>query len=219
MSSASAGFVTGSRFEAAALPADCRVVCTGLRAATARAEIERLACSRITALISFGFAGALDPALKVGDLVVADCVLAENGDRAQVNEALRRGLANDLPTAVIGPVCGIDTLAVTSVQKEILRHRTGAIAVDMESHIVADVATRQGLSFATVRAVSDIAETGLPPAAVGALTPDGSIALTRILGHLLRQPTSIPAVVGLSVNSNRARRTLRTAAAALRAAP
>jgi nucleoside phosphorylase len=58
--------------------------------------------------------------------------------------------------------------------KRALRAETGALAVDMESHVAARVAARRGLPFAVVRVISDSADEALPPAAQIGMKPDGA---------------------------------------------
>jgi len=63
-----------------------------------------------------------------------------------------------------------------------LFHTTGAIAVDLESHLVAQAAARAGRPFLILRAIADPASRSLPPAAVNGLDSDGNPALGPHLG-------------------------------------
>ena len=58
---------------------------------------------------------------------------------------------------------------------------TGAVAVDMESHIAAAYAAEAGLPFAALRVVSDPAGRALPALAMAAIKPNGDIDLRKVL--------------------------------------
>jgi adenosylhomocysteine nucleosidase len=76
------GVVTGLTSEAKLLKGlDLACVSTGGKAHIARAKIARLIDRGATGLISFGIAGAISPGLVHGDLIIADGVVAENGER------------------------------------------------------------------------------------------------------------------------------------------
>ncbi len=161
-------------------------------------------------LVSFGLAGGLDPALRVGRLIVPDAVLA-HGRRWPVDPALLRLLGG-----TSGHLClGFDRIAATVADKRRLWEGTGAAAVDMESGAVAEAAAAAGVAFAVLRAICDPADRDLPPAAAVALDAKGRIAPGRLLRSLLAHPGQIPALIGLARDAAMARRTLLAMADAL----
>jgi adenosylhomocysteine nucleosidase len=56
---------------------------------------------------------------------------------------------------VLADLAGVDAMVVSSHVKAGLRKATGALAVDMESHVAASFAAAHHLPFAAVRAVCD----------------------------------------------------------------
>jgi adenosylhomocysteine nucleosidase len=86
---------------------------------------------------------------------------------------------------------------------------TGAVAVDMESHIAAAYAAEAGLPFAAVRVISDPADRALPEVARAAIKPDGKIDLRKILRGVVRNPRTLRALVSTGMDFNRALRSLR----------
>lgn len=58
---------------------------------------------------------------------------------------------------------------------------TCAVAVDMESHLVARLADSHGLAFAAVRVIIDPAHRAVPPAALLAMAPGGSTDVSTML--------------------------------------
>ncbi len=162
-----------------------------------------IAAGRPDGLISIGIAGGLAPGLAVGDLVIGSKVAGHDCDADWV-----AWLARANPAAVIGVIAGVDTAAATADAKAALPAATGAIAVDMESHIVARLAAAHGLPFAVLRAVSDGADDTLPHAARVPLTDAGGVRMGPVLAAVARRPGEIPALIRLAGNS-------RTALAAL----
>lgn len=145
-------------------------------------------------ILSSGLAGALDPKLVVGDVVL--------DGPASLIEQLRAAL----PGAHVGRIMGSDIPIGSSAAKAEAR-RSGAIAVDMESHIARRVAARHGLPCVVVRVISDGADHPLPPAASAGMKRDGRVAIGAVLASLVRHPRQLPALI----------RTARDAQTALRA--
>ena len=200
------------------------VVAGGGDSARLERELEA-AVEGASMVLSCGVAGALDPALRAGDVVVG--VLApisfpgEGRGPVEEQKSLSRGtqlqppsrlgpglrlgsgvggalvewLAKNLPDAHRGTVVGADSIIGSVPEKTALYAATGAIAVDIESHIAARVAARHDLPFAIVRTISDSADCALPPAALVGMKPDGGVALGAILASLVRNPAQLPALI------------------------
>jgi adenosylhomocysteine nucleosidase len=206
------GVLTGLAMEARCLRGSGAVVaCSGARPERARAEVARLVEQGVTGLVSFGLAGALDPALRPGDLVLADAVLLPDGRRLAVDAGWRARLADALECAHTGPIAGSERLLATPAAKQELRKRSGALAVDMESHSVAAAAAAAGLPFVVVRAISDPAGRALPPAALAFIHPGGRLRLVA-LGKLLVRPGELVGLVRLGLETRAALRALGRAA-------
>lgn len=178
-----------------------RAIAGGGDGAALEAALERLA-PQADGLISIGIAGGLAPDLAVGAWVVGDAVLFEDR-RWPTHAAWSARLAETL-AARRGPVLGSSKIVADSVEKQRLQRQTGALAVDMESQVVARVAARHGRPFAVARVVSDAAGHSLPPAARVAMGADGGVAVGPLLRSLLRHPGQVPALVRLGRNAERA---------------
>ncbi|WP_158926557.1 hypothetical protein [Acidisphaera sp. S103] len=157
----------------------------------------------VNALVSFGFAGGLDPALRPGSVIIPSAILSEGHlYAAEPTLADRFG-------GLTGHRLVAGTLAATDVStKRQLHAETRAHAIDLESGSVARVALAHGLPFVVVRAISDAADRDLPPAALLAVDRWGRIDLRRVLASLLRQPRQLPGLLGLALDAARARRAL-----------
>lgn len=197
-----------------------RAVAAGGDAERTRQAMAQLVADGVGALVSFGICGGLDAALGSGALILPQAVASEDGRHRRVDAALRGALAAALTRAGIaalaGDILGAARAADTPSRKAELNRRSGAIAVDLESHLVADAAAAAGLPFAVLRAVADPAERALPPAALIGLDAAGRPALGRILLSVAGQPGQLPALLQLACDTRRALGALRRAAEALR---
>jgi adenosylhomocysteine nucleosidase len=90
---------------------------------------------------------------------------------------------------------GVDALVATAAQKAALHRTTGAVAIDMESHIAARIARRHGMPFVSARVISDAAHRTLPPAARVGMRRDGRMDLSAVLRSLLAAPWQLPALI------------------------
>jgi adenosylhomocysteine nucleosidase len=158
------------------------------------------------AIISFGVAGGLAPGLAPGALLVARSIIAD-GERFDADPAWSLALAKVLGAALVD-FAGVDEPVAGSAGKQALHKRTGAHAVDMESHIAAKVAADRNLPFAALRVVADPAERHLPHAALVAMRLDGAIAFGALVRSLLADPGQIPQLIRTALDARAAFKTL-----------
>jgi len=92
--------------------------------------------------------------------------------------------------------------------KRALHLNTGAIAVDMESHVVATVGAAHGLPVAAIRVITDPAERALPASAVAAMRPNGTTNIGAMIGSALMRRREIPALFQTALDALAARATL-----------
>ncbi|MBL8660586.1 MAG: purine phosphorylase [Rhodospirillales bacterium] len=213
------GVVTGLAREARCLGpqrGSLSVVCSGARSERARALAEALAADDCPALISFGLAGGLDPALASGTLVVADRIVAPDGRSFVADVAWRRRLlaaTGGESGACAGAVIGCDEAVGTPDEKAALFARTDAAAVDMESHAVAEVAERRSLPLLVVRAIADPADQRIPNWLAGVIGADGRPRLTAVVFGLVACPSDLATLIRLGKDARRGLRTLSRVAA------
>ncbi len=170
------------------------------------ATLDRLAPG-MDGIISIGIAGALAPGLQPGEWVVATAVHTDGTVMATDGNWTDR-LVSRLPRAERGLLLGSDDMAATAAQKADLHRMTGAVAVDLESHIAARTARRHGLPFVAARVISDAAHRTLPPAARVGMRKDGTMDLPAVLRSLLANPWQLPALIRTGFEAERAFRAL-----------
>jgi adenosylhomocysteine nucleosidase len=188
------------------------VICSSSDPNQLRALLATFDPSTIRGVISFGVAGGLCPSLKSGDVVVATEVMA--GDSRwlaglALSEELIAGTALGNSRVVQGGLAGVEEVVAAQAGKAALHLETGAVAVDMESHIAAAYAAEAGLPFAALRVVSDPADRALPALAMAAIKPNGDIDLRKVLRGVARNPLTLRALVSTGLDFNRALRSLR----------
>jgi hypothetical protein len=158
----------------------------------------------------------MSSALRPGDLILSAEIVSAHG-AWQGDPAWRRRLAAlaDSVGAVSVPVLGADDILTTRAEKERAHRIFGALAVDLESDIVAHAATEAGIPFAALRAIADPVERDLPPAALVQLAAGGRPDLAGVVASVLRRPRQVAALIALFGETRRALTALARAAPVL----
>ena len=199
--------VAGLKREAGMVAGPGVVALAGGGAAALADRIEALLSPEVAGLISIGLAGALDPSLKVGDMVIATQVLGV-APAPTADPGWRARLAAGLPEARQGLVFGVGHMVVDGGAKAALRQATGALCVDMESQVVSGVAARRGMPFAVLRIISDAHDRALPKAAQVGMKSDGGMDLMAVIRALVADPAQLPALIRTGLGAQTAFRVL-----------
>jgi adenosylhomocysteine nucleosidase len=190
---------------------------SGIGRAAASAAAQALVDAGVSALMSFGMAGGLDPELKPGSVVIPCEVLSSDGARYAASRVWREQVA-----AAISPLCAVtegnlltSSHAIETPADKVAAFRdTGAAAVDMESAAVAEIAAKHNLPFIAVRAIVDTAADTLPRAVVAA-SRVGRVRFARLIGGLILAPREIVGLIRLAQRYRIAMRSLRAIGAHL----
>jgi adenosylhomocysteine nucleosidase len=151
-------------------------------------------------LVSFGFCGALVPGLEPGTLLTATRVVDAEG------AVLWEGEPFDVPGALRAVVCAAEAVSEPAERRR-LAERSGAVAVDMESGVLASTGRLAGV----LRAVSDAADESVGRL-VRAGKPDGRTDWGLVLRAALLEPVT---TLRTAIGARRAMRSLARAAEAL----
>jgi adenosylhomocysteine nucleosidase len=192
------------------------VAVSGMGYTAAGLAAGRLIEAGASALMSFGLAGGLDPALGAGSVVLPSEVISRAGARFVTSiawrEQLRIAIAKHRPVAGGALLSSLDPIDAVADKAAAFRD-TGAVAVDMESVGVAEVAQALGLPFVAVRVIVDTALDALPRAVVAA-SRAGQVSLRRLVGGLAVAPFELVALIRLARRYRAATRSLSAVAGA-----
>ena len=213
------GIVTGLKFEAAIIkrwagvlgPRAPRVACAGGRAEKAGDQARALAADGVQALVSFGIAGGLDPALAPGTLVLPRTVRTPEGGETACDISWHGRFAGGLLSSITvseQDLVSVTEPVVTAEAKRALAERTGTGAVDVESAAVGTVAQELALPFLTIRAIADRADQPLPSAALKATNANGSVSALRAVIAIAARPSEAGDMIRLARQTGKAKRTL-----------
>jgi len=178
------------------------VVCGGIGAKAARRAAEAtIAIFQPSLIFSAGFAGALDPKLKVGDLIRPQRVInASDGSSTMLDGG--EGILISF-SSVADPA-----------QKARLREAFRADAVDMEAAAVARAAQARGVEFAVLKVISDAADFEFPSTG-RFIDAEGRFSEMRFALFAAVRPWLWLRVFRLASNSSHASRSLSHELAAL----
>jgi adenosylhomocysteine nucleosidase len=185
-------------------------------------------------LLAVGFAGALSPALRPGDLLAATEVAEPDGGSWPADAgwlaALKSvpgkndGCSMEAPSAIIpmtgqqrptvapafhrGRLLTAPRVVAGAAEKRRLREETGALAVDMESAAVARSAATAGVPMMALRAITDGADESLPLDFELCFDSHGQFHPARLMGLLARRPFALGGLIRLGRHSLQAGRAL-----------
>ena len=137
-------------------------------------------------VLTCGFAGGLNPDLKLGEVV-----FELSTHNAQLSTRL---LATGAKPATF--FCA-DHIATTVAEKKKLRAETGADAVEMESAAIHAVCRERGILCATVRVISDTVNEDLPLDFNALSKPDKNLDYGKLFLAIAKSPGKIPALMQL----------------------
>ncbi len=171
------------------------IVCGGIGPQAARAAAQAVVSARRPdLLVSVGFAGALHPGLRSGDLVEPAIVIAADTGKSYPT---RSG---------VGALISASHIADAAYKSE-LHAKFNGKAVDMEAAAVADVAAQNGIAFIALKAISDEAHVTLPDL-TAFIDARGNFKLGGFLRHIAIRPFLWPGIGRLARNGGRASATL-----------
>jgi hopanoid-associated phosphorylase len=140
-----------------------------------------------TALVSWGIAGALEPELAPGTVVIPTRIAA--GEKYLPTDAawsarLAERLQGEL-TVHRGDLLAAEHVLGTPRTKARAALESGCVAVDMESGAIAGVAAQAGVPVVVVRVIADGVTDTLPPNIADWVTADGRRRVGPVLNAIL----------------------------------
>lgn len=158
-------------------------------------------------ILSSGFSGALLPIMKIGQIVMASEIVDQHGQVQKIDLSLESDEANGL---YVGRMLTVDEMVRTVEQKKQLRDEYEALAVDMESLAVAQVAAETKTGFMAVRVISDDMSSDLPPEVLSIIGDTGAVRAGAALTSIFKRPESVKDMLHLRKNAQAAAKSLAT---------
>lgn len=137
------------------------------------------------AVLMAGLAGALDPALNIGEIIID-----ETSNWPSRPLAFARRKIHTAPQVIS-----------TVAERAELFARTAAAAVEMENSAALQFAQKYGAPFLGIRSISDRADQNIDPAILKFVDPFGKIRTTALMGSLVRRPMLLAKLHRLSRDS------------------
>ena len=165
-------------------------------------------------LVSLGYAGALDPHLRTGDLVVGNAYLQGANPSISGGPLATRAailLRESGLSVQEGPVLTVDEPLLSPRAKRRAHHGSGALVVDMEGRWIAEAAADKGVPLIGIRAVLDEARFTLPAFVATIIADSGR----KEWAHAIRgmsSPSAFRSILPLALKSRGASQALEAAA-------
>ncbi len=179
--------------EAATWRSHTRACGVGVHAA--RAAAERHVAAGARGLLAWGTAGGLGVRFEPGALLTYSTIVERDGGRVfTVDADIVRAMETQLSKLGCLTCRGATSATPLSTQAEKARfaEESAAEAIDMESAVVAAVATAHGLPYASVRVVVDPGGFTLPRSALAALEAPSHPLLATLLSLAQRPSDLVP---------------------------
>lgn len=176
------------------------VVLSGVGKKNAREAASALCkAHKCSALLSIGYAGALSPELKRGDIVLSS--YSRNAVEMQPKPE-DFALAEKLKSVAdeshehhvyVSPLYTADKIIARHEEKKQLFEKTGSLVVDMESYSIYNEAVSQKIPFLGIHAITDTAEEDIPALEIinPFLLTDSWVRYPRIFWDIAKRPRSI----------------------------
>ena len=173
----------------------------------------------ITAIISLGFAGALAPELRIGDVVVCSTLYCAPGleQKEQRLEPLApdatllflasQGPGDEATRFCLGSGVTVLQLDANPHKMQEFSQTFQAHIIDMESYWIARIALARQIPFIAIRSISDTIQHSVQPFDQ-ILAPDGSLLWKKAVLTFLSHPQYLMNVYTLYRNTRPAKRNL-----------
>jgi len=166
----------------------------------------------IDLVILTGVAGALAGHLSIGDLVLADRLMTRDASGAQPERTIEvpadhfETCSSALGASGIryarGAIVTVKFPLATGAEKRLAGEQTGAIAVDMETAVIAFEAAARGIPFVAMRTIMDTVEHDLAGASLA--DENGKVRPLKAAATLIRNPAMVAGVIRLVRNLRQA---------------
>ena len=189
------------------------LVLSGMGENNVRQALDSLFLQQVDGLISFGTAGALANELRSGDILLPEKILDSSGKVHLVSSAwhdkVSQQLANSPTIVHNGDLLTSTNIIADADSKKVLAKKTGALAVDMESALITQIAHSQQLPTITLRVIIDESTTCIPEKILKNTNAYGQANIPAILASILQNPLLVRDLLTLASAFEKAKKTMR----------
>ena len=201
---------------------DVDIIVTGVGRKNAEKSLrEFLATNSPKLVLTCGFAGGLNPDLKLGEVVFELTDRRGEFHEPQTEKKIRDSQSSSLREKLLAAgakpakfFCA-DRITTTVAEKKRLRAETGADAVEMESSVIRNICLERQIPSATIRVISDDASQDLPLDFNALMTPEDRIHYPKLIWAVLSRPGRIGRLMAFQQQTMEASRRLGAALAEL----
>jgi adenosylhomocysteine nucleosidase len=181
--------VVGLAFEARiAAGAHTHVICSG--DGRDLAGLVAFAIVNCRGLVRFGVAGGFSPVLPAGAGLVGSAIVSRT-IQLMTDQNWSQSVLQAIPDPVHGTIAEVPAPIVQPEAKCALK--TGVVAIDMESQIVARMAAKRHLPMVALRVIADPTDRRLPQVALAVVRPDGTLDIGALIHSMFKRPHETPA--------------------------
>jgi adenosylhomocysteine nucleosidase len=156
-------------------------------------------------LLNIGFAGGLQASLSTGDALLPEHILAASHVASPHTPTPTGGISPDACLTHLaataadqahltqhrGTLVSVSEVLADAAAKQQLGQHSGALAVDMESYSIGQVAVAHALPFMTIRTIFDTCEDTIPFQVGSFTSPDGVVQPLRAWCYLVSHPRAL----------------------------
>jgi adenosylhomocysteine nucleosidase len=157
---------------------------------------------QLVGVLSVGFAGSLQAELRPGEALLVtrigvESAMARPASRAaddsirpdaRLSHIAAMAVAQAAVVSHTGALLSTATVISQAAAKQALGQQSGALAVDMESYSIGQMATQRHIPFAVLRTVFDAAHENMPLPVPACTTADGCLRPLPLVGYLACHP-------------------------------
>jgi len=177
-------------------------VITGTGAANATRVADALISKAYSFCIIAGFAGALKPSVKLGNIVASEKVQHHASRQTEICDPDLLAHASGNGATRIATLLTTDHVVNTAAEKSRLSEL--AEAVDMESFTILQAANKTKVPCAVVRVISDSFDRNMPSELDTIVDPQGHVKISGVVRYVAKHPLTVPALMRLGRDSKNA---------------
>ena len=164
------------------------------------------------ALLSWGFAGGLSSELPCGAIILPRVLLTANAIEYLVDATWHQKTQMQLSKYFvlnIGTLTENNGVVVNPTEKAAKYKQSGAIAVDMESVAIAEIANNARKPCLVVRVVFDDFRTTVPSSILSSMNDRGELNIAKMAQSIMKNPIQFFNIIQLALASFRAKKKLK----------